>query len=153
LRRFLNARDRGCRFPGCTNTRWVDAHHIHHWANGGETKPSNLVSLCRFLHRMVHEGGVVIHALDDGAIRFTHPNGRTFDSVASDHVRPFDWTELPAQHEERGIHINERTAGTRWNGESMDYGLAVQVLLQKAERARRGEAGVVFETQGSSSAI
>jgi Domain of unknown function (DUF222) len=35
LRRFLNARDRGRRFPGCTNTRWVDAHHIHHRANGG----------------------------------------------------------------------------------------------------------------------
>jgi hypothetical protein len=39
LRRLLNARDKGCRFPGCTNTRHVDAHHIKHWANGGETKP------------------------------------------------------------------------------------------------------------------
>ena len=114
LRRFLNARDRGCRFPGCTNTRWVDAHHIHHWANGGETKPSNLVSLCRFHHRMVHEGGVVIHVLDDGAIRFTQPNGQSFNSVAPDHVHPFDWTQLPIEHEERGIHINERTAATRW---------------------------------------
>jgi Domain of unknown function (DUF222) len=136
LRRFLNARDRGCRFPGCTNTRWVDAHHIHHWANGGETKPSNLVSLCRFHHRMVHEGGVVIHVLDDGAIRFTNPNGQSFNSVAPDHVHPFDWTQLPAIHEERGIHIDERTAGTRWSGESMDYGLAVEVLLHQARRAR-----------------
>jgi hypothetical protein len=135
LRRFLKARDRGCRFPGCTNTRWVDAHHIHHWANGGETKPSNLVSLCRFHHRMVHEGGVVIHVLDDGAIRFAHPNGQSFDSVAPDHVHPFEWTQLPAMHEERGIHINERTARTRWSGESMDYGLAVEVLLHQARRA------------------
>jgi Domain of unknown function (DUF222)/HNH endonuclease len=137
LRRFLTARDRGCRFPGCTNTRWIDVHHIHHWANGGETKPSNLISLCRFHHRMVHEGGVVIQILDDGAIRFLKPNGQFFDSVAQDHSRPFDWTELPAEHHERGIHIDESTAATRWAGESMDYGLAVQVLLQKAERARR----------------
>jgi hypothetical protein len=35
LRRALNARDRGCRFPGCTHRRYVDGHHVHHWADGG----------------------------------------------------------------------------------------------------------------------
>ena len=60
LRRFLNARDKGCRFPGCTNTKFVDGHHIKPWAEGGETKPSNLVSLCRFHHRKVHEGAVQV---------------------------------------------------------------------------------------------
>ena len=54
IRRALNARDRGCRFPGCSNTRYVDAHHIHHWAHGGETKLSNLVQLC-FLCRARHK--------------------------------------------------------------------------------------------------
>jgi Domain of unknown function (DUF222)/HNH endonuclease len=164
LRRFLNARDRGCRFPGCTNTRWVDAHHIHHWANGGETKPSNLVSLCRFHHRAVHEGRVrvvrcelPVHRSgagcsatsahngqrrtdnclrDDGAIRFMQADGQSFESVAPDHLHPFDWTQLPTEHEMRGIHVNERTAMTRWAGESMDYGLAVEVLLHQARRAR-----------------
>ena len=133
LRRFLNARDRGCRFPGCSNTR-CDAHHIKHWANGGETKPTNLVSLCWFHHRMVHEGQVEIQVID-GAIRFTHPNGKYFDSVAPFYVRTFDWTQLPAEHQERGIHIDERTAATKWTGESMDYGLAVEVLLDQARRA------------------
>ena len=75
LRRMLNARDKGCRFPGCANSRYVDAHHIEHWANGGETKPSNLVSLCRFHHRAVHEGGVQIQVLDDGALRFVKLDG------------------------------------------------------------------------------
>jgi Domain of unknown function (DUF222)/HNH endonuclease len=139
LRRFLNARDRGCRFPGCSNTRWCDAHHIKHWAEGGETKPSNLVSLCRFHHRMVHEGRVIIHVLDDGALRFTQPNGKSFDSVAPDHMHPFDWTQLPVEHEERGVHINERTAATRWAGESMDYGHAVEVLLDRWRRARAND--------------
>ncbi len=55
LRRALNARDRGCRFPGCTHTRYVDAHHVRHWAHGGETRACNLVTLCRFHHRKVHE--------------------------------------------------------------------------------------------------
>ena len=81
LRRVLNARDKGCRFPGCCNARYIDTHHIEHWANGGETKPSNLVSLCRFHHRAVHEGGIRIEILDDGALRFVKPNGRP--SIAS----------------------------------------------------------------------
>ena len=72
---LLNARDKGCRFPGCANTRYIDAHHVEHWANGGETKPSNLVSLCRFHHHAVHEGGIRIEILDDGALRFVKPNG------------------------------------------------------------------------------
>ena len=46
IRRALNARDRGGRFPGCSNTRYVDAHHVQHWARGGETKLSNLALLC-----------------------------------------------------------------------------------------------------------
>ena len=97
LRRVLNARDKGCRFPGCSNTRYVDAHHIEHWANGGETKPSNLVSLCRFHHRAVHEGGIRIERLDDGALRFVKPNGAAIDSVAPGFTQPLgDWKQLTA---------------------------------------------------------
>ena len=58
IRRALNARDKGCRFPGCTFRRYVDGHHVQHWAHGGETRLSNLVTLCRFHHRLVHEGQV-----------------------------------------------------------------------------------------------
>jgi hypothetical protein len=54
IRRALNARDRGCRFPGCDATAHVEGHHIEHWAHGGETKLSNLLSacmLCRARHK------------------------------------------------------------------------------------------------------
>lgn len=129
LSRFLAVTNGNPR--GDKNTKFVDGHHIKHWAEGGETKPSNFVSLRRFHHRKVHEGAVEVQILDDGAFRFVQPNGQAFDSVAKDHVHPFtDWTHLPAAHEECGIAIDERTAATRWRGESCDYGLGVQVLLQ-----------------------
>jgi hypothetical protein len=141
IRRALNARDRGCRFPGCANTRYVDAHHVQHWAHGGETKLSNLALLCRFHHRQVHEGRVTMQVLDDGALRFLNPDGQSFDSVAPDHTRPLsDWAQLSAAHREQGIHIDAKTATTLWRGERMDYGLAVQVLLHKAQRARNVSA-------------
>ncbi len=141
LRRALKTRDRGCRFPGCSNTRFIDGHHIHHWAKGGETCLSNLVQLCRFHHRQVHEGKVVVKSLDDGALRFLRPNGESFDSVAPDHTRPLsDWRELCAEHEQRGICIDQNTATTGWRGEKMDFGLAIEVLLQQAKRNARVSA-------------
>ena len=75
MRRALAARDKGCRFPGCTHTRFVDGHHVKHWARGGDTKLANLVTLCRFHHRAVHEGRLAVERLDDGAWRFTKPDG------------------------------------------------------------------------------
>jgi hypothetical protein len=141
LRRALNARDRGCRFPGCTHTRYVDAHHVQHWSKGGETKLSNLVQLCRFHHRQVHEGRVVVQVLDDGALRFVRPDGESFDSVAPDHTRPLpDWRQLPEYHEQQSIRIDKNTATTRWRGETMDYGLAIEVLLQHSKRGARVSA-------------
>ena len=81
IRRALHARDKeGCRFPGCTNKHYVDGHHIQHWANGGQTRLSNLVLLCRFHHRQVHEGGVTVQVLENGALRFTVKDGRSLHS-------------------------------------------------------------------------
>jgi uncharacterized protein DUF222 len=57
IKRALRARDKHCRFPGCRNTRYVDAHHIEHWANGGETNLECLMLLCKKHHRLLHEGG------------------------------------------------------------------------------------------------
>lgn len=75
LRRALLTRDRGCRFPGC-GSRFTEAHHIVHWADGGPTELSNLVLLCRRHHRAVHENGMRICMDRERAVVFYTAAGR-----------------------------------------------------------------------------
>ena len=62
IRRALLERDGACQYPGCHESRYVDAHHIQHWADGGETSLENLVTLCRFHHRQLHRGCFEVEA-------------------------------------------------------------------------------------------
>ncbi|MGW4210742.1 DUF222 domain-containing protein [Lentzea sp. NPDC004789] len=56
IRRVLVARDKGCAFPGCDRPpKQCDAHHIQHWANGGDTSVKNAVLLCRHHHTLIHQ--------------------------------------------------------------------------------------------------
>jgi hypothetical protein len=58
MRRALRVRDRGCRWPGCDRqVNWTNPHHVDHWARRGLNRLPNLVLLCFFHHRLVHEGG------------------------------------------------------------------------------------------------
>jgi hypothetical protein len=121
----------------------VDGHHIQHWADGGDTKLSNLVSLCRFHHRAVHEGGLRVERTDDGVWRFSKPDGASIESCAPGHTRPLgDWTRLVAANVENGVSIDARTGATRWKGERMDYGIAIDSLLWRTKR----DGGVSAET-------
>jgi hypothetical protein len=76
LKRALWSRDRGCTFPGCGNKRYVDAHHVRHWADGGETSADNLTLLCSYHHRLLHEGGFRIGSDANGDRYFKRPDGR-----------------------------------------------------------------------------
>jgi len=138
IRRALKSRDNGCRFPGCTHQRYVDAHHIKHWVN-----------LCRFHHRYVHEENITIQNPPDGQWRFLKPDGSVFSDVRPTSTPDYAWTDLLDAHDEQGIHIDSQTAATRWLGERMDYGLAIQGLLQQSEHGAQGpgvEQNVSAET-------
>jgi hypothetical protein len=67
--RFRAGGQGGCEFPGCPQTRFLDAHHVRHHACGGCTDPANLVLLCSWHHRQVHDRGWQI--VTDGDQRFT----------------------------------------------------------------------------------
>jgi hypothetical protein len=80
IRRALEARDRGCRFPGC-GLRFTEAHHVKHWADGGETNLRNLVLLCRTHHRAVHEGGVTVCIDRTQQVVFFTPRGKALSAA------------------------------------------------------------------------
>ncbi len=74
--RALHIRDHGtCRFPGCLHQHYLHSHHVHHWIDGGETKLDNLVTLCSFHHRLIHEGEFRV-VRENNAFVFNTPEGR-----------------------------------------------------------------------------
>jgi hypothetical protein len=75
LYRLVRRRDGGCRFPGCNQTRWLQAHHIVHWADGGPTDYDNIAMICTYHHRVVHELGWRVVATGAGGLEFRSPFG------------------------------------------------------------------------------
>ena len=158
IRRALQSRDGGCRFPGCDRSKFTHAHHIRHWADGGETRLSNLVTLCSYHHHLVHEGGYGVRVVD-GMIEFTSPGGQPIpasgwsqhwdahlgrprgehrDEGRGEHrdeqrfrgnirIEPGELPLAPL-NERRGVQIDAHTARCGWQGERMDYGMAVEAL-------------------------
>ncbi len=101
IRRALEARDGGCRFPGC-GSRFTDAHHVVHWAEGGETSLGNLVLLCRRHHRSVHEGGVTVAIDRHQRIVFFTPDGRAMAACGTMKARARGTAEARGMAEVRG---------------------------------------------------
>ncbi|OGK87388.1 MAG: hypothetical protein A2X52_21120 [Candidatus Rokubacteria bacterium GWC2_70_16] len=128
LRRALQHRDLGCRFPGC-GVRVGQGHHIRHWAQGGPTTLRNLALLCRRHHRAVHEEGYQVDRQPDGALRFRRPDGRLLPEVPAPGAVPADPVQaLRARHAAQGLRLHARTACPGWLGEPLDVGWAIGVL-------------------------
>jgi hypothetical protein len=126
----LTLRDRGCRFPGCARTRFVDAHHVRHWSRGGETNLDNLVLLCRRHHRLVHEHGYTLGLDGDGTTHFRNRYGIAIPN-APPRPPPSSPAALPNQHRRRRPLIDRDTC-QNGTGDRMDLPLAVDVLIQIA---------------------
>jgi hypothetical protein len=113
----VRLRDSGCRFPGCTRQGWLDAHHIIHWIDGGLTDLENLLSLCRFHHRRVHEGGWTIHGNLTGTLTFVDRSGRTV--IGTPPVAHGDAAAVAAHH-------RSATDGRcQWDGEHLEMNLTI----------------------------
>jgi hypothetical protein len=122
------ARDGRCQFPGCERHRFVDAHHIHHWAHGGESSLDNLVLLCRHHHRLVHEGGFTLGVDRGGRRTFTRPDGTMLEGSprAGTPGRP------PALEDTTRRRAGPLLTGS---GEPMDFRSCVDAVLDRTRRS------------------
>jgi hypothetical protein len=125
LRRALQARDECCRFPGCENRRFLDAHHLQHWADGGKTSLDNLILLCRKHHRLLHEGGCTLEYDPDGDVRFRNRHGVVIAPVPR--PPPSNREALRDQNRTKGLTIDNRTC-RNGTGDRMDLSLTVDAL-------------------------
>jgi hypothetical protein len=131
-RRAARERDHcRCRFPGCESRR-VDLHHIRYWINGGRTDLINLISLCPYHHRLVHDRGYLITARPDGTFTFTSPAGVTLPASP----------DLPATSgtiaDSHDADITPETIIPPWYGERLDLDYAIYTCFANAEYREKG---------------
>jgi hypothetical protein len=129
IRRALTLRDRGCRFPGCTHSRFLHGHHIQHWLHGGETSVANLALLCTFHHHLVHEGGWTIARGENGELAFSAPDGHV---LPAEPPRQMVEDVLESLHEwatDRGLDLGPDSNLPLWDGTRPDYDWAVGALV------------------------
>jgi len=88
--RQIRHRDRECRFPGCGSRRFTEAHHVVWWRHGGRTDLDNLVLICSFHHRLVHEYGWSLTRDRDGAVRWFDHEGARYRAGPSPPSGPTD---------------------------------------------------------------
>lgn len=126
MRRALKTRDQCCQFPGCDHTRYVEAHHIQHWADGGKTSLDNLLTLCTRHHTAVHEGGVSVERTPDGAIAFRSRSGRVLDAAPK---MPAASSRIEARYDLKNVSAETLSV---WTGDRLDLDYAIEGLLELA---------------------
>jgi len=134
IRRAARERDNcRCRFPGCESRR-VDLHHIQHWINGGRTDLENLISLCPWHHKVVHDRGYLI-AAPPGGFAFYRPDGTPLPACP-----PLPEPDGPvgAAHD---ADITPDTIIPPWYGEHLDLDYAIYVCFANARIREEREQG------------
>ena len=137
-RRAARFRDKGCRFPGCGERIFIDVHHIRHQSRGGGHELLNVVELCWFHHRLVHEGGWTLRFVEDDEVIAITPTG----NVISSFVEPPNTVESPiaSRNGAVGLAIDTRTITANWWHDPLHLGDIIAGLEWHDERGERDDA-------------
>ena len=134
IRRAARERDHGrCRYPGCESRR-VDLHHIQHWVNGGRTDLDNLISLCPWHHKVVHDRGYTIAARPGAAFAFHRPDGTPLPACPP---LPEPDGGIGAAHD---ADITPDTIIPPWYGERLDLNHAIWACFANARTNEEKQA-------------
>lgn len=137
LRRLLGERDGGrCRFPGCDLVGRLHAHHIVHREHHGPHTLDNLVTLCAFHHRAVHEGGYRIELLLGQVV--VHRPDR--DPVTTRPVAAPTGPDIEQRHRLEDRFVHAETIVGRWDGTRLTYDDLSWAIVALNEQRRRDEA-------------
>jgi len=129
MKRALLKRDTTCRFPGCCNRIYVEGHHIHHWANGGETSLGNLIGLCSHHHRFVHEYGYRVELDELQQPRFfDHHDRLVTDAPPRPAPRRLGMQALVDRHRE--LDVSAETNEPLWDGDPVNYPWVIGDLVR-----------------------
>ena len=81
LRRQVLKRDgHTCTFPGCELKRFVQVHHVDHWVRDrGPTDLPNLLTVCTFHHKLLHEYGWTLSFDGTGPPVWFRDDGRRYE--------------------------------------------------------------------------
>ena len=133
IRRAMLLRDRHCRFPGCANRAFLHGHHVQHWMHGGRTSLDNLLTLCSFHHRQVHEGGFELRLTNSGDVEAWAPSGNCLAAVPAVQPEPgvFEWTDGGWDAHDGGRPDSDGALPLpMWDGEPVDYSACVDALIR-----------------------
>ena len=90
VKRFVRARDRHCRFPGCsTQARHTDTDHVIAWPDGPTTS-ENLACASRGHHRVKTHSGWQVRGGPDGSLIWTSPLGTEHTTWPYNYDDPVD---------------------------------------------------------------
>jgi hypothetical protein len=141
LRRALEHRDGGCRFPGC-GRKLCDAHHVEHWGDGGETSLSNVLLLCRRHHRAMHEEGFSMELAPNGEARFYRPDGRPLpEAPALPVVAGEPVPALVSRLASHGVAVEAGETLPSWWGGPVDYAWEIDWLRSQDRQSPAAAAG------------
>jgi hypothetical protein len=125
-RAALDIRDQHrCRFPGCEHERYLHAHHVRHWLRGGPTDVDNLVLLCSFHHRLIHDhdyrasldrNRFRVWRRDGGEVAAQHPAAALVDVLST--------VDLLAE-----VHVDDEAIVPAWTGERLDLDAVLSALF------------------------
>jgi hypothetical protein len=137
MKRVLLQRDRTCRFPGCANRLYLEAHHIVHWADGGDTSLQNMIACCSAHHRYLHEYGCSVELHADGPHFLDRRGRRILDAPPPSRPPDLGWEAILARDAE--LQITASTNEPQWDGSRVDHGAVIDALVSiEAGEAIRG---------------
>ncbi|HVB26293.1 MAG TPA: HNH endonuclease signature motif containing protein, partial [Mycobacteriales bacterium] len=114
-----------CRFPGCTRSRKLHAHHVLFWSMGGRTDLANLVLLCARHHTIVHADGFLLRLRPDRTLEV-----RQADGTVVEHRPALPWR--PAAELDLDARIGAATLLPAAGADRLHLEYAVWVLLNQA---------------------